>query len=273
MGEFKEKYNIVVDDFSTGAPSTGITYTKYYDMQNYRNCEFLVSGRVQLSAAGAAGSTYKQQFTLAAYQATSATGGGAAAISSATAIVGKDATNGFTTAVKCREGLIGFTTLGLKSNLEITIGTAVYTGSSAATTANLFEHAGATANATVAVQGFVTMFNAATNNTSTAITANWQASTFAAAVPWVRITPKDPDGTHLLSMSNTAGCTFIAIGGVFNAHISVDRQFMTKRYIALGVKSTGDENPYVVTVVREALYQPTTSVSFTHKSLSGSTSK
>lgn len=273
MGEFKEKYNIVVDEFSTGAPSTAVKYTQYYDMQKYRNCEFLVSQRVQFTGAGEVGGTVLQQLVLTAYQATSATGGGASAISSATAVIGKDAATGITTAAKCRDGIIQFTTIALKSNLSITVGTAVYTGSSAATTANLFAHAGATAAATVAVQAFVTMFNNASQNTSTAITANWQAATFAAAVPFCRIIPKDPDGTHLLSMNTTAGCTNITIGGVFNAHVSVDRQFMTKRYIALGVKSTCDETPYVVTVIREAINQPTTSVSVTCKSMAGSTSK
>ena len=271
MGEFKEKYNIVVDTFSTG--STTVKYTKYYDMQNYSNCEFLVSGRTQLGPATASGSTSKQQFTLAAYQATSATGGGASAISSATAIIGKDAATGFTTAAKCRVGLIGFTTMALKANLAITIGTAAYTGASAATTANLWAHPGATANATVACQAFVDMFNYATNNTATAITANWQAATMEAAVPWVKITPRDPEGTHLLSMSNTGGCSNISIGGVFNAHISIDRQFMTKRYIALSVKSTCDQNDYSVMILRRAINSPTTSVAITHKSLSGSTSK
>jgi len=273
MGEFKEKYNIIVDEFSTGAPATTVKMTQYYDMQNYRKCEFIVSQRVQLAPNGAAGSTSKQQLTLQAYQATSATGGGASAISSATALIGKDGTAGITTAAKCRDGLIGFSTLGLKSNLSITIGTAVYTGSSAATTANLFAHAGATAAATVGVQAFVSMFNVASQNTSTAITANWQAATFAAGVPWCRIIPKDPDGTHLLSMSNTAGCTFIGMGGVFHGHITVDRQFMSKRYIALGVTATCDETPYTVTVLREALYPPTTSVSVTQKTLNASTSK
>ena len=271
MGEFKEKYNVVVDSFSTG--STVAQFTKYYDMRNYRKCEFLVSGRTQLGPATASGSTSKQQFNLIAYQATSATGGGATAISSATAIIGKDAATGFTTAAKCRVGLIGFTTLALKSNLVITVGTAAYTGASAATTANLWMHAGATANATVSCQAFSTMFNVSSQNTATAITENWMASTMGAGCPWVRITPRDPDGTHLLSMSNTNGCSNISIGGVFNGHISIDRQFMKHRYIALSVNSTCDVNAYTVTVLREAINEPTTSVAITHKSLSGSTSK
>jgi len=272
MGEFKEKYNIVTDEFGVSPPATTIQYTGYYDMQNYRKCEFLVSHLVKLPSSGGLGSTSKQQLTLAAYQATSATGGGASAISSATAIIGKDGTASITTAAKCRYGLIHFSTLGLKSNLSITINGAVYTGSSAATTANLFEHAGATAAATQAVAGFLAMFNEASNNTATAVAANWKA-TAAAGEVWVKIKPKDPDGTHLLSMSNTAGCTFIGVGGIFTGHITVDRQFMSKRYIALGVTATADETYYTVKVIREALYPPTTSVAVTQKTLNASTSK
>jgi hypothetical protein len=270
--DFKEQFNIVIDENCTAGFATTVQYTRFFDMQNYESIDFLVSQRVQLAATGAEGATSKQQLTLAAYQATSATGGGASAISSATAVIGKDATAGFTTAAKCRYGLIHFSTLGLKANNQITIGTAVYTGSSAATTANLFEHAGATAAATQAVAGFLAMFNNATNNTSTAITQNWHATAIAGQV-WVRILPKDPDGTHLLSMSNTAGSTFIGCGGVFNGHVSVNRQFLKKRYVALGVTATADETPYTVTVIRKALYPPTTSVAITQKSMNQSTSK
>jgi len=272
MGDFKEKYNIVIDENCTGGLATTVQYTRYYDMRNYSRIDFLVSQRVQLAAAGGAGATSKQQLTLQAYQATSATGGGASAISSATAIIGKDATAGFTTAAKCRYGLLNFSTIALKGNNVITIGTAAYTGSSAATTANLWEHAGATAAATQAVAGFLAMFNNATNNTATSISANWHA-TAAAGQDWVRILPKDPDGTHLLSMSNTAGCTIIGCGGVFNGHISVDRQFIKSRYVALGVTATADETPYTVTVIREAIYPPTTSVAIKQKSIHQSTSK
>ena len=270
MGEFKEKYNIVVDTFSTG--SSSVKYTKYYDMQNYKSCEFLVSGLVKLDATGALGATDYQLLSLAAYQATSATGGGASAISSATAIIGKDSGTGISTAAKCRVGRINFATMDKATALTINVGTAAYVTSSAATTANLFVVKGASDNATVAAQAFMTMFNNASQNTSTAITANWVASTDAAGVAWVKITPRDPDGTHLLRLG-VSGSSFIGVGGVFNAHISVDRQFMTKRYIALSVTTTEHGNPYVVTVLREAINKPTTSVAITHKSLSGSTTK
>ena len=109
-GELQEKFKIDNGRFSTG--STVAEYTPYYDMRNYDRIDFIVQALAKLDATGALGATDYQKLTLAAYQATSATGGGAAAIASATAIIGKDAATGITTAVKCREGFIFFSTNG-----------------------------------------------------------------------------------------------------------------------------------------------------------------
>ncbi len=205
-------------------------------------------------------------------QASNSTGGGASALSSATAIIGKDAATGISTAMKCREGYINFSTMTSAVPLDINVGTAVYTGATATAAANQFSCASAQA-ATVAGQAFVTMFNSTAENTSTMITANWQAATEAAGQAWVRIIPKDQDGTHILRLGTT-GSTQIGIGGVFEGHIGFDRQFMTdgKTHIALGVKSTINANPYSITIIRESDFPPVRAVTYT-KSLNQSTSK
>jgi hypothetical protein len=271
--EFQEKNKVQIGLFSATG-STVELFTPYYSMKDYRRVDFLIAGHVKVPAAGAAGgATDFQRFTCRVMQASNSTGGGASAMSSATAIIGKDLATGFSTAAKCREGWINFETLDKGTDLSITIGTAVYQSASASTAVMRFPVSGASLAATVACQAFVTMFNAATNNTATAITALWEAATAPAAIPWVRIIPKDPDGTHLLSMSGTNG-TMVGFGGVFTGHIGIDRQFMAdgKTHIALGIKSTEHGNPFAVTIIREADYPPVKIIEYS-KSMNQSTSK
>lgn len=267
--EFQEKYkhNVVM---STG--STAGAYTPYYSMQDYNRIDFVFNGLVKLPSSGALGATDYQKFTLAAYQASNSTGGGSSALATATAITGVDGAASITTAVKCREGRIYFSTIADDAALTINVGSAAYISATSGSAAMYFACA-ASAAATVAAQGFVTMFNSTANNTATAITANWYAATDAAGVAWVKILPVDPDGTHLLTM-NTTGSSQIGLGGVFSAHIGIDRQFMGegKTHIALNVKSTEHGNHYAVNVFREAVYQPVKSVTVS-KSINASTSK
>jgi hypothetical protein len=270
MGEFQEKFKVIVDTFSTGSTTEKIS--KYYDMQKSKRVDFFFSGLVKLPSSGALGGTDFQNFTLRVLQATDSTGGGASALSSATAVVGKNSATGISADVKCREGFINFSTLTSAVPIAITVGTAVYSVSTVAAGVHVAESASQAA-ATAACQAFVTMFNSTVNNTATGITANWLAATEAAGVPFVRIVPKDPDGTHLLALSAT-GSSQAGVGGVFTAHIAVDRQFMGdgKRYIAIGVKSTEHANPYTITVIREMDNQPAVPVTYS-KSLNASTSK
>lgn len=271
MGEFQERNKVRIGLFSTG--STSEIFTPYYAMKDARRIDFEFAGLVKLPSSGAlGGSTGIQQFTLRVMQASNSTGGGASAMSSATALVGKDAATGISTAAKCREGFINFTTLTSAVPIEVSVGTAAYSISTVAAGVHIAEVTSQSA-ATVACQAFVTMFNSTVNNTATAITANWQAATEAAGVPFVRIIPKDQDGTHLLSLGTT-GSTQVGLGGVFKAHIGVDRQFMAdgKTHIALGVKSTINTCPFTVHVVREVDNQPAMSVTYS-KSMNQSTSK
>jgi hypothetical protein len=268
-GELQERIKIDLGRFSTG--STTVEYTPYYDMQNYDSIDFIVSALPRLDSSGDLGGIDYQKMTIAAYQATSATGGGSSAISSATAIIGKDSATGISTSAKCREGYIFFSTIADDAALEVTVGTAVFTGATSDSAAMFFECAASEA-ATVACQGFVNCFNDATNNTATALTANWKAATLAAGVPWVRILPKDPDGTHLLTLGST-GSSQIGVAGAVTAHIRVEKQYLSKRYVALGCNSTENAFPYCVHVMREAVNAPATSVAVVSKTIGQSTSK
>lgn len=266
--EFQEKTKVQIALFSTGA--TTEQTTKYYPMAGYRRVDFLVSGLVQLSASGAAGATSIQQFTCRVLQASDSSGGGSSALSSATALVGKDSATGISTSMKLREGIISFSTLTSAVPVEISIAGVTYTGATAAA-ANKFACASAAAAATVASEGFKTMFNSTANNTSTAVTEKWQAATMAGA--FIRIIPKDPDGTDLLSLGTTGG-TQIGVGGVFQAQIGVEAQFLGdgKTHVALGVKSTLNANPFTVHVIRERAQGPAAPVTYM-KTLGQSTSK
>lgn len=271
MGEFQERNRVLVGLISTG--STSEVFTPYFDMKDSRRIDFEIAGLVKLPSSGAlGGATAIQQFTCRVMQASNSTGGGASAMSSATAVIGKDSATGISTAMKCREGLINFSTLTSAVPLAVGVGTAAYSIGTAAAGVHIAQVASQSA-ATVACQAFVTMFNSTVNNTATAITANWQAATEAAGIPWVRIVPKNPDGTDLLALGTT-GSTLVGIGGVFKAHIGVDRQFMSdgKTHIALGIKSTTHSNPFSVAVIREADNGPVKQVSYS-KSINQSTSK
>lgn len=267
--DFQEKFkwNSYYSEGSTTAKPT-----QYYPMSGYRRVDFLFTGISMLESSGALGGTDYQKFTLKLVEATAATGGGTGALSSATAIVGKDAATGVTTAVKCRHGMIFFSTITSAVTLDVKVGTAVFTCATATGAAMQCACASAAA-ATVLVQSFVTMFNSTADNTSTAITENWYAATEAAGSPWLHILPKDPDGTHLLILGTT-GSSQVGVGGVFQAHLGVDVQHMTdgKTHIGLKAYSTENNNPFCVQVLREADYQPVTPV-ITSKTMGQSTSK
>jgi|WetSurMetagenome_2_1015567.scaffolds.fasta_scaffold00567_34 hypothetical protein len=271
MNEFQEKFKVVIDTFSTG--STVEKFTRYYDMKGFRRADFFVTGLVKLPSTGALGATDYQNFTIRALQASNSTGGGASAMATATAVVGKDSATGISTSVKCREGFVFLSTLTSAVPLQITVNGVVFTGATATAAANQFACASAAAAATVTCQAFAAMFNSTADNTSTVITANWEAATEAAGVPCVRIIPKDPDGTHLLTLGTT-GSSQVGVGGVFTAHIGIDQQFMAdgKRYLAIGVKSTEHANPYTVTVIREPEDTPAKAM-FVSVSINRSTSK
>lgn len=268
MKEFQEQYKVDIALFdSTG--STTEKVSPYFDMLGYNRIDFVFQSAV---APALAYSTDHQQFTLRLLQATNNTGGGASAISSATALVGKDATASITTAAKMREAWLRFGTIANDSAITITVGTAAFVSATSGSAASFFACAASDA-ATVASEGFVAMFNSTANNPSTALTANWVASTdLGGAV--VKIAPKNPESTSLINVATT-GCSCVSVGGKIMAHIGMAQQFMGegKRYIAIGVKSTSDPLPYAVTVMRTKDNTPANQTWQASKSISQSTSK
>jgi hypothetical protein len=272
--ELQEQYRFDVGHFSSG--STTEKFLPYYDMKGYSRIDFLFEGVVKLLSTGSlGGATGVQMWTLRGMQSSVASGTNSSAISSATAFVGKNAATGFSATAGCREGWICFATMAADAALTVSVGTADYVSNTAMDAVHLFA-AEASANATVAVEGFVAMFNSTVYNTSTVVTANWVAATdnTVAADQWVRIIPRDPGGTHTLRIGTT-GSTLIGVGGVFTAHIGIDACDLGegKRYVSLGVKSSINTNPYVVTVIRKPEYMPAVNTFSIDKTLAGSTGK
>jgi hypothetical protein len=257
MAELQEKYKIDLLQFdSTG--STAPNISRYYDMRGYRRADFLISGRtlMALTATGA-----QALYTAQVYLATDSTGGGQTALSSATSIVGKSGTVNIGATAKCNELWLVFDTAEMASAgtaVAFTIGTAAFNSASVAA-AMVFAAKGASANATIASEGFITAFNSTIINTSTVLTENWVAlhphsSVTKDADPRVRIVRKDPDSTKTLIFTQDATCTHVQFGMGFLTHIGVDAQFLPegKRYIAIAVNSSDVEQPYSVTLLREA---------------------
>jgi len=247
--DFLEKYKVNYARFSSG--STAVQYTPYYDMRGVKRADFFVQGVIKFDAS--AEGTATQVMSVAVYQASDSTGGGATAISSAGfSTFGKSGTATITTNAKLVEGLIGFSTISGSAALSIGVNTAAYVSDSvgASPAAHVWV-AGASAAATVAAQAFVTMFNSTVYNTSTAVRENFYAATMAAGVPWCRILRKNPDSTYELSL--TAPSSLVSVGGVIAARIGIEEKNIKdgKRYISLGVNSSNDEIPYSVMLVRE----------------------
>jgi hypothetical protein len=254
--ELQERYKIDLLQFdSTGSTTPNIS--RYYDMYGYRRADFLISGRTLMTIASTGA---QAMYTAQVYLATDCSGGGQTALSSATAIVGKSATVNITATAKCNELWLVWDTAEYKTTaLSMTIGTAVFVSSSAASVAMAYACAGASLAATVASEGFITMFNSTVLNTSTVLTENWVAlhphsSVTKAADARVRIVRKNADSTHTLLFTQDATCTHVNFGMGFTAHIGVDTQHLPdgKRYIAIAVNSSDTEQPYSVTLLREA---------------------
>lgn len=260
--EFQEKYKIDLLQFdSTGSTTPNIS--RYYDLRGYRRADFLISGRTLMAIASTGA---QAQYSAQIYLATDCSGGGQTALSSATAIAGKGATVNIDATAKCNELWLMWNTAEYKTTVSsMTIGTAVFHSSSAASVAMAYACAGASANATVASEGFITMFNATANNTSTALTDNWVAlhphsSVTKDADARVRIVRKNADSTHTLTFTQDATCTHVQFGMGITMHLGVDVQHLPqgKTHIALGVNSSDVEQPYSVTLLREAVYAPVT---------------
>lgn len=266
--EFQEKYKVDIALFdSTG--STTEQVSDYFDMRDYRRADFVLQSKVVPAFASATG---VQLFTLRLLQSSNSTGGGSTAISSATAVCGKNGTASITTASKMREAWIRFSTINSDSAVHIVINSASYISATSGSAAHYFA-CGASDNATVASEGFVAMFNSTVLNTATSITEKWAAATDAGGA-YVRIYPKTKDATDFISIATT-GSSKISVGGIFQIHIGMERQFMKDgcRYLAIGAKSSANALPFNITVVREREGAPAPQTFQYTKSMNESTSK
>lgn len=248
---FAEKYKYVT--FSSSG-STTAQYTPYIDMLGVKRAEFIVSMEEQTLGTGAVGGTAVQIMTCQVYQASNATGGGATAMATAKSTGGKAATAAISTAAKMQAGWLRWSTMDKATAVSITINSAVYVGASASTAANAYPHAGASDNASVASEAFAAMFNSSTNNTATAVTANFYCSTGQSSdgVPTVWILPKNPLSTVHLTMDSSAG-SVITVGGRFVQHIEVPQNKMKDgcRYLSLAVNSSQNACAYTVVTIAE----------------------
>lgn len=256
---FNEKFKIDLLNFdSTG--STVEVISKFYDMKGYRRADVVISGKTLVSTGGP--STLIQTYSARLLSASNATGGGMTGISSATVVGGKLTATGIGSAAKAEEAWVRFSTLhGSAADLTVSVGTAAFLSGSAA--APMVFAARASDNATVASEGFIAMFNSTVNNTATALTANWIASqpstTNQNADPVVKISRINVNATNQITIGTT-GASNISVGMPFVGHLGIDVQHLAdgKRYIALGIKSTGSNSPCQALLFRETDSGPVT---------------
>jgi hypothetical protein len=266
MGEFQEKYKVDIAVFdATG--STTEKVSQYFDMLGYRRIDFIAQGRMLPLAAD---TTRVNIFTMRLLSATNNTGGGSTAISSATAIMGKQSTGvSITSTDKVRELILTFTTrVVLGGAATVSILGQKFKGATGATAAYAFA-GGASAQATVASEGFVAAFNLA-NNTLSPV---WEAATMANSSS-VRIYAKDPNNTVAITATGT---TIICLGvGRSIGHLGLESQHLKdgQRYVAICLTSSGVAGPISILAIREAESLPVTQNAFAiSKTMGGSTSK
>jgi hypothetical protein len=264
--EFQEKHKIDLAIFdSTGA--TAETISQYFDMLGHERIDFLVQTRFQLPTTLT--STLVEQGVIRLLQASGATGAGATAISSATAVVGRSVKNCVSLADKANEIYIQFTTLASGATFSVA-GYQYSYDSTADATARVMNSTGATAAASVASELFVTNFNSTANNPLATV---WAAATVASAL--VKISPfnVDAQATYLTA----TGSTLVNVGmGKCVGHLGLDAKFMKDgcRYVAIGFKSSNANTPVAAMAIRTAISNPVNQWAVSaSKSMAGSTSK
>lgn len=263
--EMQERYKIDLALFdSTGATAEQIS--QYYDMKNYKRIDFFVAGKLPISTAL---STIVQQYNIRLLMASNATGGGATGISSATAMMGRSVKNAVSIADKANEILIQFTTLASGATLSV-LGYEYKWDSTADATNRVMDSTGATANASVAAEAFVTNFNSTANNPLATV---WTAATVSGAL--VKIVPfaVDAQATYITA----TGTTLANVGmGKSVAHLACESAFLRDgmRYVAIGVKSSNLSAPVMAMAYRELQDSPVTQWGVSAaKYMAGSTSK
>jgi len=237
---FGEQYRI--DIWGDPYGSTAEQFTPYFDMLGYDSIDFIINSGIRASTAE---STYQGTVVCRLMQASNATGGGATAISSATACMSKGGT-AVTTASHGKSLVVSFTTLS--SGATVTVLGQQFIANSSASAAYYFSGA-ASVQATVASEGFKTAFNSPNNTLSSA----WVATTHASG-PYVFIRPKTVTSIDSTFYVSAAGSTLINVGiPELGGHIGFDAQYLKDgcRYVSCGVKGGTVANPIAITVIRK----------------------
>jgi hypothetical protein len=264
--EFQEKYKIDIALMDTTG-STVEAISPYFDMRGYNSIDFVAVG---LSVPTAALSTIaKQGMDMRLLCATDSSGGGASALSSATAFAGRAAANVVALTDKANEILIQFTTLS--SGATFSIGGYQWSfDSTAALTSRVLNSTGATGAASVAAEAFATAFNSTANNP---IATSWKASTISSALIRIEPVDKNAQSTYI----SATGSTLVNMNiGRTVGHLSIEAQFLPdgKRWVAIGVKTTVVATPISVTAFRTVRDGPANNLTISKsKTMSSSTSK
>lgn len=265
MKEFQESKKIDFAVFDTTG-STAEQVSPYFDMLGYDRIDFLVQGKLVPTAAL---STLVQQYSMRLLQASGATGAGSTAISSATAVMGRSVKNCVSLADKANEIYIQFTTLASGATFSIA-GYQYSFDSMAIPTSRVMDSTGATGQASVAAEAFITNFNSTANNPLATV---WKASSVASALVKVGPYNVDAQSTYLTA----TGSTLVNMGmGNCIGHLAIDSQFLSdgKRYVAIGIKTTDAAAPIVAVAMRQPINGPVNNLAVSvSKSMAGSTGK
>jgi hypothetical protein len=263
-GEFYEKFKVDIALFDTTG-STTEQVSKYYDMLDYRSIGALAVSR----SLPTTGSTTIQKTVVRLLQASNSTGGGATAVSSANATIGQSATFAVSAADKANSIYVQFTTLA--SGATFSVGGYQWSFDSTAVAASrVMNSTGATGQASVAAELFVTSFNNTANNP---IATAWEAATVSSALVNIRPLTGYEQATYITATGSTLVMVRV---GRSAAYVGLEAQYMGdgKRYVAVGVTNSDTAAPVTVTIFREANNSPVNQLGIhTVKTINQSTSK
>jgi hypothetical protein len=234
MKNFIESHKVDIALFDTTGSTAEKVTPLYYDMRGYDHIDFLIS------AGNGPGSTVTGTLTARILQAPTATNP-ATVIPVSSATVSGGAATSYQVSGAAVLGLV-FTTLASGATFSVN-GLQFSFDSTAIATANVINSTGATAQATVASEAFVTQFN----SSNCTLSPYFVASTEDGATVLIR--PKDPGSTTLTATGTTLVAPRAKTMGL-HVGMDVDKMSTNNRYVGVGVKSTGAAMPFTVMVVR-----------------------
>jgi len=248
----RHKINIFADPIGG---CTAVRYTQYYDMLGMESIDFIVSANI---AGGTDAGTAMQNVFSQIYRATSSTGGGSTALSSATGVVAKTATSVGTVA-RGKSLLLTFTTDLTHANLNasVTVMGKTFLSKDGGGSAALCFQGLSCAAATVAAVSFVSVFN-----TNASLT-EWKAEVgqSSTGIAHVFIRPRSETAVSASVHVTGVGSSIITVGvPAVGVHLAAKTEHLGDyRYVALGFSQLGaslvastiiHRQPISVTVIR-----------------------